>query len=197
MDSLVCGGYDLDSLVEMGMISYKWTWHLLHDALLPHAGYLRDLRVGQMGPQVGLDAFSLQEFLSLQIFQTYWSHCTLTFSRAAELWLTPSLTTLVFDCGWEDSQCGKCFAFNQEDSKWLIEFAKAVRQRRSAGQLIALEKIQILYEKDTDYYGSDMGDMEPGGLGNAFILMLETKEQLEGLGTRLVLPRFLYLSPVS
>ena len=140
------GGYDLDSLIGMNLLAYPWTFDLLTYALQPQMSSLRELRVGQMSTQEGLNNFDLHKFPNLEVFQVCIS-CIPTPERVAQLWLTPNLKRLVLECSFDDSQHGQCFFFDERNIRWLEQFA-AIAARRTEVAKVSLETIEVLYEID-------------------------------------------------
>lgn len=173
------GGYRLQDLIDMGMLSYPWTWHLLRAALQPHTATLRELRVEQMATQEGLDTFSLHDFPALQTFETAFCGLPVTGEAAAALWLTPALKTVVLDCASHDSQCGKIYNFDKRTQDWLVAFAAC-----AAGKPCGLQRIEILLELDQSEWSSPEYD------GKMLKYLLETKGLVEKDGIRFVLPEF-------
>lgn len=189
LDGMGTGGYDLETLITMGLLTHAWTWHDLHIALEPQHESLRYLSIGQIATQTGLDAFSLHEFPVLHTFQTYMpSGGSAGGETAAALWLTPSLTVLVLDCAWDDSQCGKVYDFSKEDSDWLIAFAARVAQHRSAasqgGPSVGLERIEIMFELEENVWANYESERA------SLALLAETQQKVEGYGVQMVLPDF-------
>ncbi|KAL2208496.1 hypothetical protein CC79DRAFT_1395478 [Sarocladium strictum] len=183
------GGYDLETLISMELLTYAWTWRDLHIALEPQHNSLRYLNIGQIATQTGLDSFSLHEFTALHTFQTYMPFGgTASGEALAALWLTPSLAVLVLDCAWDDSQCGKVYMFGGMECGWLTAFAAGVAQRRSSasngGPAVGLQRIELLFELEGTPWASHESEQA------SIAWMAEAWQRGVSYGVQIVLPDF-------
>jgi hypothetical protein len=133
LDTLGMCGYSLDGLVQIGFLSFAWTFDQLKELLSPHHSTLQELRVGQHGPaQEGLDRFDLHAFENLHTLQLC-TVCLPTPEQACDLWLTPRLQRLAFESSRADGSRGVWWHFYDTDVDWLGELAKIAADRRSSG----------------------------------------------------------------
>jgi hypothetical protein len=126
-------GFSLEGLVELGFLSFAWTFDKLKELLSPHRSTLQELRVRQHGPaQEGLDRLDLNVFENLHTLQLC-TVCLPTPERACDLWLTPSLQRLVFESSRADGSRGIWWHFYDTDVDWLEEFARIANERKVSG----------------------------------------------------------------
>ena len=175
------GGYDLNELIDMSLLTYPWTFDLLAYALRSHSTSLRELRVGQMSTQEDLNNFDLHKYPKLEVFQVCTS-CIPTADRAAQLWLTPKLKQLVLECSSDDCQLGQCFSFGEREVRWLEQLA-AIAAREIQIAKVGLETIEVLYEID-DYERK----YEVQGVRQMEELFLRTTELIATYGLEFVYP---------
>lgn len=177
------GDYSLDTLIDMGCMAYPWTFTLLTDVLHCHKHTLRELRVGQMATQEGLDTFDLHNFPSLEILQICTGgHGIPAAEQAGRLWVTPKLKWLVLESSHDDSQNGKGYYFRPEQIDWLDEFARfAARKKRN--EEVGLGGIEVLYETaDYEWWGGEPVENHPK------YLFQRAKELVEKHGIKFVYP---------
>lgn len=133
LDTLGVCGYSFEEHVEMGFLSFVWTFDQIRDLLLPHRPTLRELRIRQQGPeQAALERFDLHNFNELRTLQL----CTLGLpspERACDLWLIPSLRQLSLEYSWCDSQNGVKWRLGTRDLAWLKAFARTAQDRKMSG----------------------------------------------------------------
>jgi len=148
-------GYSLETLIELGCLSFRWTFDHIKELLLPHRSTLQELRIRQHGPkQEGLERFDLKTFQNLRALQL----CTLclpTPEKACDLWLTPKLQRLVLESSWNDSQCGIIWVFGEDDVAWLAAFVDIAEDRQRSGAS-CLRIIEVIHGTNEDYELTDM-----------------------------------------
>jgi hypothetical protein len=176
------GDYPLSSLIEMGILTYPWTFTILTDTLHCHKSTLRELRLGQIATQEGLDTFDLHNFPCLEIFQVCIGGGLPTAEQAAGLWVTPKLRRLVLESSHEDSQLGKCYYFAPQQIDWLDEFARLAACKKT-DEVVGLMDIEVLYKTEvSDYWVGEPGE------DHLKYLFLRAKELVERHGIGFVWP---------
>lgn len=173
----------------MGILAYPWTFTLLTDALHCPKSTLRELRLGQMATQEGLDTFDLHNFPCLEIFQICTGGRGLPAAeQAAGLWVTPKLRRLVLESSHEDSQNGKCYYFRPEQVDWLDEFARLAAFKKR-DEVVGLMGIEVLYKTSvSDFWAGEPVEDYPK------YLFLRAKELVERHGIKFVCPTNIFPS---
>lgn len=170
IDELAMGDYDWDSLLEMNTNSCKWSYKLLVDVISHQKATLRELRIGQIGPE-NLAGFNVNEFTTLEVLQINRTGLP-TPEAACDSWALPNLKKLVLECSYNDSQHGPVPYFTSEVSIWLKKFAELAVARTRDGSS-ALAEIEILYYERDDYREIGMYPRQ---------LIVETERHIRDLG---------------
>lgn len=146
----------------MHILAYPWTFTLLTDVLQCPKSTLRELRLGQIASQEGLDSFDLHSFPCLEIFQICTGGRGLPAAeQAAELWVTPKLRRLVLESSHEDSQSGTCYYFRPNQVDWLDEFSRLAACKKR-DEVVGLMCIKVLYETpDSDFWAGESVEAYP------------------------------------
>lgn len=170
IDDLAMCGYPWETLLTMGN-SYRWTYELIKDVLSGHYSTLRELRIGQIGPE-DMSNFSIHEFTALEILQV--CYCgTSTPEQACRNWLTRSLKKLVLECTVDEVQIGKVPIFDDETSRWLKDFAELAIARKQVADVAIVEIEVLCYQLEEAEYGSTEEDV---------VLLQQTEDDINQLG---------------
>jgi hypothetical protein len=170
IDELAMCGYPWEELLTMTN-SYTWTYKLIKDVLSGHYSTLRELRIGQIGPE-DLSDFSIHEFTALEILQVCYDG-TPSPEQACHNWITRSLKKLVIECTMNNSQHGKVSIFDDETSRWLKDFAECTIARKQVAD-VAIAEIEVLcYKLEEEWYGFVEEDM---------VIFQKTEDAINQLG---------------